>query len=302
MIDKAIELAAGWASSAAAGALGGMAKQLITGWVGSSAGGALIKEAIEAAGAGIPDARAKVEREAFNTALRWLIRQLDDPTMRQRLAPLAKLGTDKPLEKELLGAVASILVDPAVAMVKQEVKARLISSGHQLLVAVKGAGVPVTGGALSLSATSVTLPAAALASLEAGVAVETSAIDAVEFEKIAQLKAAWHNARAIAMLDGRASQRRLVGLWNGADVDAYEREYNAYNSRVILLLRSLFAVAQTMVTGSLSGNNLVLPRLTIEDPRHWEQLQIYSNGPGQPAQFRVVVAWDPPTASDMITA
>ena len=74
---------------------------------------------------------------------------------------------------------------------------------------------------------------------------------------------------------------------------AFERAWGIYNERVLGLLRRLFASTQTMVTGSLSGNYLILPRLTHEDPTRWEYVQIWSGGAGQPAQFRVLVAWEP---------
>jgi len=306
MVELAIKLGADWVASTAADALGDMAKKLITGWAQSSAGGALLKEAIEAVGAGIPGARANVEREAFNTVLRWLIRQLDDPSLRTRLAPLAKLGTNKPLEKELLAAVASMLVDPYIKAAKKEVKDRLIASGHELLVGVKGAGVIVragTGPSVAGDATSVTLPAEVLASLEAGVAVETSSIDSVEFEKIRQLGAAWKAARVVAVASGRASQRRLVAMERDADYETYVDAWIVYAGRIDAMLRSLFEVARTMVTGSLAMDHLTLPRLNRLNPRVWEGVEIYSDGPGQPAKFRVVRTgqaspWpsgDPPT-------
>src|SRR4029453_471880 len=115
MGNKAMEMAVGPLTSAAKDALGTAAKKLISTWLGSTAGGALLNKAIEEAGRGIPDARAKLEREVFSTVLGWYIKQLKNPDLRRGLAPLAKLGGDKPLDKALLAALVNMIVDPMLS-------------------------------------------------------------------------------------------------------------------------------------------------------------------------------------------
>src|SRR6185436_19575833 len=174
------------------------------------AAGALFKKAVEAAGYGISDARAELEREAFSTVLGWYIKQLHSPELRRRLAPLAKLDGEKPLDKALLAALASMIVDPMLDAAKKEAKARLLAEARELLDTVRGAGAVVrTGPTPSADDTSVTLPSEVLAALEWASTADAAEANMREVELRELLAAAWANARSVAIAEGLANQARL---------------------------------------------------------------------------------------------
>ena len=78
-----------------------------------------------------------------------------------------------------------------------------------------GAGLEVrTDATLDADGTSVTLPAEVLAQMEGTLTtIGAAEADMRDVELREQLAAAWANARAIAVAEGRANQARLYRLW-----------------------------------------------------------------------------------------
>ena len=208
---------------------------------------------------------AKFYREIGTAVVNFYVRQLSNPTLRATLAPLAKLGTDKPLEKMLLTTLASLLVDPFVRSMNASLGKVIATQAKALVIELRAAGQTVVVGAnISADTNGVTLPEFALDTIEAGPeAAEAQAErDADQFRiTIVPIQEA-AKAQAIVLCGMR--QRGLIQAWQRWDLNAEEEPWLSLSNKYIDEVNAIakgFDQAVANLLDPLAGRALEMARL-----------------------------------------
>ncbi len=171
VVEDVVKKAFTWLHGEAVKAVGSVAKQLVESYLKQNGVQALIASGLTELGRKVPKNRLNIYGDALTTVIGLYVRQLDNPTLRADLKPLAKMGTKKPMEKTLVTTLASLLVDPVVRRADASLRALIAEKAKALVDNLRASGQTVTGvpgSSVDGDANGVTLPSAALAEIETG--------------------------------------------------------------------------------------------------------------------------------------
>jgi len=254
--ENLIARALTWASSEVVDAASGVAKQLVGHYLTQSGTQAMLADALTELGSGIPATRAKFYKEVGTTVVSLYLRQLRSGSpLRATLAPFAKMGGNKPLEKMLLTAFASMLVDPIVRNLNTTLRKSIAAEAKALVLELRAAGQSVMAGSgvPSANAGGVTLPSSAYNEIESGpqaaeVEIERD-LEIVRQSMVTLLAAT--KARASVLAGMR--QNGLARAWQrwelNSDDAAWLRQSARYSDEVTEIRDNLDAAMLNLLAG-----------------------------------------------------
>lgn len=287
VVSEGIRRALTWMSGAALQAAAGVATQLLNHVLNQSAMQSLLAAALCDLRNKVPVTRLSLYKELGSMVIALYVRQLDDPGLRQDLAPLARLGGSLPTDKMLLGTLASLLVEPALRRINVALRAEIAARAREIVTRLRAAGQQVLGGpaAVSGDAAGITVPRLALIEIEQGETMADAALQAEQDELVRTLGSMESHARTLANTLGRMRQHALVVQWQRTraqdpepdDVQGYHRLFNDYVDELRELALALERTTQGLLaemtpaaqTAQVRQINWSLPGLRRAEPGRW---------------------------------
>jgi hypothetical protein len=196
-------------------------------------------------------------------------------------APVTQLGGSKPIEKAVLAALASLLVDPVVKQAKAGLRSLIASRAKQLLQVVRAAGGTVTAGAVAATDSGVTMPASVLREIEAGADAAADIVreEVAGYEEVMRRlqEGAWAVARSAALV----RQKSLFTAWTEGDQERWGEVYNPYIDLAKEIGRGLRRGSRNAMA-SLGGDALTQ---ALQAEPHWLIIPFVRPYPADPRQI-----------------
>lgn len=281
VVEQVMAKALTWLSATAVKTTSNVAKQLIEHYLNQSGAQAMLATALSDMKSGIPLERQAFYREVVTTVVGLYVRQLDNAALRADLAPLTKLGGNKPLEKMMLGTLASLLVDPVSRRINTGLRKLIAAKARAIVLELRSSGQTVESGpVLGASDGGVVLPRIALIEIENGSEAAESVAEKEASELRVTLEQLQAGARTLAITLGRMRQRGLVQSKQREDDEAFWSIWNGYTDEITKIFielhqASMYAFAELDSNAQEKARVwllgiLKLPMLSRDDPAKWK--------------------------------
>ncbi len=201
------------------GIFGGLCKKIVEKMIDAGPLGIVLSAALDAGREKIQnETKQRVVRESFAILLNTFIRQLDDPTLRNKLkGVLPDIGGDeKRVEKKLIEGLVGLALDPIFDSLDRKAQDYAYERIHSLFDELRTGGIavePTTGRVVALEPTRVAIPSRVLDVIENGIDVAKAAKD----HELMQLSMLW-GPLALALgarltVVSRVRQKRIIDVY-----------------------------------------------------------------------------------------